>query len=170
MSELAGAGHHGLIGGGASSRYKQLLQDLAAEDEEFKQEAALRKVTEMLLMGTEETLGGFRPDQFVPALHHLLECEHRPQVALLACEALCNMLEAIPSCSDAVAQHCAPALCAKLLNIEYIDLAERALTTIGMWQLFFLALDPDVSLHSRIWLWFAEKDLVLLTLILQCLL
>ena len=51
-------------------------------------------------------------------------------MALLACDALCNMLEAVPQSAASVAQ-CAPALCAKLLSIEYIDLAERALDTIA---------------------------------------
>lgn len=104
-------------GGGGGSRYRQILEDLQADDEEFRQEAALRKLTEMLLMGNEETLSGFRPDTFVPVLHTLLQADHRPQVALLACDALCNMLEAVPQSSVSVAQ-CAPSLCAKLLSIE----------------------------------------------------
>eukprot|EP00038_Savillea_parva_P018698 m.25088 g.25088 ORF g.25088 m.25088 type:complete len:2054 (+) comp4210_c0_seq1:177-6338(+) len=119
-----------LGGFGGGSRYKSLLDDIQAEGDDMRQEAALRKLTEMLLMGNEETLSGFRPNTFVPVLHTLLQADHRPQVALLACDCLCNMLEAVPQSSSAVAQ-CASALCAKLLSIEYIDLAERALDTIS---------------------------------------
>ena len=130
LARLTGASNMLVNELGGGSRYKQLLADLKADEDDFRQEAALRKVTEMLLMGNEETLGGFRPDQFVPALHALLDASYRPQVALQACDALCNMLEAIPTSSAMVAT-CAESLCAKLLSIEYIDLAERALTTIS---------------------------------------
>ena len=130
LARLTGASNLLVNELGGGSRYRQLLADLKADEDEFRQEAALRKVTEMLLMGNEETLGGFRPDQFVPALHTLLDAAYRPQVALQACDALCNMLEAIPNSSAMVAT-CAESLCAKLLSIEYIDLAERALTTIS---------------------------------------
>lgn len=128
-------GHHAASFGefsrfSSGGRYKSLLDDLQCTDDEFRQESGLRKLCETLLMGNEETLGGFRPDQFVPVLHDLLQCDYRPQVALLACDALCNMLEAMPQSSPVVAQ-CASSLCAKLLSIEYIDLAERALTTLS---------------------------------------
>eukprot|EP00054_Salpingoeca_dolichothecata_P027304 m.199673 g.199673 ORF g.199673 m.199673 type:complete len:1952 (-) comp25923_c0_seq1:47-5902(-) len=115
---------------GDSSRYKNLLEGLSATGDDTTQMAALNEVTSMLLMGNEETLSGFRPAQFVPPLHELLNCEHNPQMALLACQALTNMIEAIPASGNTVAV-CIPSLCAKLLLIEYIDLAEQSLTCLG---------------------------------------
>eukprot|EP00050_Salpingoeca_kvevrii_P009459 m.3111 g.3111 ORF g.3111 m.3111 type:complete len:1732 (-) comp2265_c0_seq1:248-5443(-) len=121
----SGAPRFGL--GGMNSKYKRLLDDLQSPDPSAR-DAALGEVTQMLLMGNEETLGGFRVDAFVPALHELLNVENA-QTALMACRALCNMLEAIPQSASSVVA-CAPSLCAKLLCIEYIDLAEQSLTTL----------------------------------------
>jgi hypothetical protein len=80
LARVTGASAGLEFGFGGGSRYRQLLEDLQADGDDSRQEAALRKLTEMLLMGNEETLAGFRPDQFVPALHNLLQSEYRPQV------------------------------------------------------------------------------------------
>jgi hypothetical protein len=58
----------GLLGAGGGGRYRQLLDRLRAHGNDPEQEAALSELTQMLLMGNEETLQGFRPDQFVPVL------------------------------------------------------------------------------------------------------
>ena len=87
LARVTGASAGLEFGFGGGSRYRQLLEDLQADGDDSRQEAALRKLTEMLLMGNEETLAGFRPDQFVPALHNLLQSEYRPQVCahLVSC-------------------------------------------------------------------------------------
>lgn len=120
----------GLFRESGGGKYQRLLSALEDQDNEPAQESALREVTEMLLMGNEETLGGFRIEPFVSAFHALLDAENRPQVSIQACQALCNMLEALPASSGAVAA-CAESLCQKLLSIEYIDLAERAQVTLS---------------------------------------
>ena len=80
----------------------------------------------MLLMGNEETLAGFHVNSFVSALHEILDLEHRPQMSLLACRALTNMVEAIQNSPPSMVP-LLPSLCGKLLTIEYIDLDEQTL-------------------------------------------
>ncbi|KAJ1972593.1 Ubiquitin fusion degradation protein 4 [Dimargaris xerosporica] len=54
-----------------------------------------------------------------------------PNVMLLACRCIDNMIEALPAALPVVVTHDAiPVLCAKLKDIEYVDLAEQALGTL----------------------------------------
>eukprot|EP00048_Salpingoeca_helianthica_P023727 m.26626 g.26626 ORF g.26626 m.26626 type:complete len:1563 (-) comp8951_c0_seq1:277-4965(-) len=126
-----GEGHRGLFpfGGGASGRFAPLLEGLRSGEDPVI-EGALNDLSQTLLMASEDSLAGFRPDQFIPILHEQLNVEHNPQLAILACRCLTNMLDAVPTSSAAVAT-CIPTLCSKLLCIEYIDLAEQCLTTIA---------------------------------------
>ena len=64
-------------------------------------------------------------------LIELLQAEHNPELMLLACRCLSNLVEALPQAGVIIIDNgAAPILTAKLLNIEYIDLAEQALTTM----------------------------------------
>lgn len=96
----------------------------------------------------QESLQGFPVDQFVPALVNLLNAEHNPgapaqpaphaphlmataEMMLLACRSLTHLIDILPAaCAPVVHNQAVPALCAKLLNIEYIDLAEQAMSAL----------------------------------------
>ncbi|EJU03433.1 hypothetical protein DACRYDRAFT_77036 [Dacryopinax primogenitus] len=53
------------------------------------------------------------------------------EAQVLACRCLANLLEALPGCAHTVVYHGAvPVLTSKLVQIEYIDLAEQTLTTL----------------------------------------
>ena len=66
-----------------------------------------------------------------PQLIEMLQMEYNPEMMLLACRCLCNMIEALPGSAAVVIENgAAPILTAKMLNIEYIDLAEQALTAL----------------------------------------
>ena len=59
---------------------------------------------------------------------HLLNTEHNPDVMLLAARAITFLADVLPSsCSSIVRHGAVPAFCARLLTIEYIDLAEQSL-------------------------------------------
>ena len=59
---------------------------------------------------------------------HLLNSEHNPDIMLLAARALTFLADVLPSSCAAIVRHDAvPAFCARLLTIEYIDLAEQSL-------------------------------------------
>lgn len=84
-------------------------------------------------MATEETLAmsGFSVEQFAPVLVGLLDMEHNGNMMLLAARAIFYLLDVLPSSCVTVVRHGAvSALCAKLLSIEYMDLAEQALSAL----------------------------------------
>lgn len=54
------------------------------------------------------------------------------EAQLLACRCLANLMEALPGSSIRVAQNGAiPILCSKLRDVQYVDLAEEAVSTLG---------------------------------------
>ena len=58
----------------------------------------------------------------------MLNKEHSPDIMLLAARSLTFMADAMPtSCSAIVRSGAVQAFCARLLTIEYIDLAEQSL-------------------------------------------
>lgn len=80
----------------------------------------------MLSIGTEESLGAFSVDSFVPVLVGLLNHESNADIMLLAARALTHLCDVLPSsCSAVVHYGAVPCFCARLLTIEYMDLAEQ---------------------------------------------
>lgn len=58
----------------------------------------------------------------------LLNAEHNPDIMLMAARALTFLADVLPQSCSAIVRHGAvPAFCARLLTIEYIDLAEQSL-------------------------------------------
>ena len=67
-----------------------------------------------------------------PSQVQLLNMEHNPDIMLLAARAMTFMADALPaSCSIIVRHGAVPIFCARLLTIEYIDLAEQSLQVRG---------------------------------------
>ncbi|KAK4634501.1 putative ubiquitin fusion degradation protein [Fulvia fulva] len=140
------AGHHGLssslralsgIVSGTNSRLRGLLERLRAKDDPSMQLIALQDLSELLLVSNEDNLAGhFAPDQYVKELVTLMQPndftgEENPEVMLLACRCIANMMEALPAATASVVYgRAVPILCQKLLEIHYIDLAEQALSTL----------------------------------------
>lgn len=147
LSRLAGAsGLSGLSGqlramssmlSGTGSRLRGILEQLRAKEDPSVQLIALQDLSELLLVSNEDNLAGhFAPDQFVKELVTLMQPneftgEENPEVMLLACRCIANLIEALPAATASVVYGGAvPILCQKLLEIHYIDLAEQALTTL----------------------------------------
>ena len=58
----------------------------------------------------------------------LLNAEHNSQLMLLGARNLTLLADVLPTiCSSIVRNGAVPALCARLMTIEYIDLAEQSL-------------------------------------------
>lgn len=109
-----------------SGRLKKILSGLRADGEEGRQVEALTQLCEMLSIGTEESLGSFSVDSFVPVLVGLLNHESNPDIMLLAARALTHLCDVLPSsCSAVVHYGAVSSFCARLLTIEYMDLAEQ---------------------------------------------
>lgn len=127
MSQL----FHRTIGSGASSKAQQLLQGLQATGDESQQLQAAIEMCQLLVMGNEETLGGFPVKNVVPALITLLQMEHNFEIMNHASRALTYMMEALPR-SSAVVVDAIPVFLEKLQVIQCIDVAEQALTALEM--------------------------------------
>ncbi|KAE9616464.1 putative aminoacyltransferase, E1 ubiquitin-activating enzyme [Lupinus albus] len=114
-----------------SGRLKKILAGLRADGEEGRQVEALTQLCEMLSIGTEESLSTFSVDSFVPVLVGLLNHESNPDIMLLAARALTHLCDVLPSSCAAVVHYGAVSIfCARLLTIEYMDLAEQSLQAL----------------------------------------
>ncbi|KAK4764814.1 hypothetical protein SAY86_025904 [Trapa natans] len=114
-----------------SGRLKKILSGLRADGEEGKQIEALTQLCEILSIGTEDSLSTFSVDSFVPVLVGLLNHESNPDIMLLAARALTHLCDVLPSSCAAVVHYGAVScFCARLLTIEYMDLAEQSLQAL----------------------------------------
>lgn len=119
---------------GVSTRLRDILNNLRQKDDPSVQLIALQELSEILLVSTEDNLSGhFSPDQFVKELVTLMQPsqlgEENPEMMLLACRCIANLMEALPaSTANVVYGGAVPVLCQKLLEIQFIDLAEQALS------------------------------------------
>ncbi|KAI1337000.1 E3 ubiquitin-protein ligase UPL3 [Xylariaceae sp. FL0016] len=122
---------------GVSTRLRDLLNNLRQKGDPSVQLIALQELSDLLLMSNEDNLSGhFSPDAFVKELVALMQPneftgEESPEIMLLACRSLANLIEALPaSAANVVYGGAVPVLCQKLLEISFIDLAEQALSTL----------------------------------------
>lgn len=131
LSAAAAAASSSSASGQLSGRLKNILAGLRADGEDGRQVEALTQLCEMLSIGTEESLGAFSVDSFVPVLVGLLNHESNPDIMLLAARALTHLCDVLPSsCSAVVHYGAVPCFCARLLTIEYMDLAEQSLQAL----------------------------------------
>ncbi|KNA15559.1 hypothetical protein SOVF_097120 [Spinacia oleracea] len=114
-----------------SGRLKKILSGLRADGEDGKQVEALTQLCELLSIGTEDSLSTFSVDSFVPVLVGLLNYESNPDIMLLAARAITHLVDVLPSSCAAVVHYGAVnCFCARLLTIEYMDLAEQSLQAL----------------------------------------
>jgi E3 ubiquitin-protein ligase TRIP12 len=150
MQELFG----GLMPSGGN-RFRTILANLKSSDDPTMQLIALQELAEILSVSSEDTLAGsFSNESFVKELVRIMKGPEdlvteggdmdqdmmlalamsegfgggNPEVMLLACRCICNLLDAMPTAVTSVVFHGAiRVLCQKLKSIQYIDLAEQAL-------------------------------------------
>ncbi|EFX05900.1 ubiquitin-protein ligase [Grosmannia clavigera kw1407] len=122
---------------GIGGRLREILNSLRQKDDPSVQLIALQDLSEILLVSNEDNLSGsFSPDAYVRELVSLMQPneitgEENPEVMLLACRCLANLMEALPaSVANVVYGGAVSILCQKLLEISFIDLAEQALSTL----------------------------------------
>lgn len=128
---------------GVSHRFRDLLEKLRQNDDHDAQMYALTELSEILLISTEDNLSGhFSPDQFIKELVSLLKGDTgtgAPEMMLLACRGIANMMEALPpSTANVVYGGAVTELVKKLRTPEYIDLAEQALSVGTLTSHMFL--------------------------------
>ena len=122
---------------GTNSRLRNILEQLRTKEDPSIQLIALQELSELLLVSNEDNLAGhFSPEQYVKELVALMQPneitgEENPEMMLMACRCIANMMEALPAATASVVYGGAvPILCQKLLEIHFIDLAEQALSTL----------------------------------------
>ncbi|KKY13545.1 putative thyroid hormone receptor interactor 12 [Diplodia seriata] len=136
---------------GMSSRLRNILENLRQKDDPSVQLIALQDLSEILLVSTEDNLAGhFPPDQYVKELVSLMQPndfgEENPEIMLLACRCIANLMEALPAATaNVVYGGAVPILCQKLLEIHFIDLAEQALSNIHTLFLRVLSITARAS-------------------------
>lgn len=120
---------------GMSSRLRDILNNLKQRDDTTTQLVALEELSNLLLVSNEDNLSGqFSPDPYVKELIVLMQPneitgEENPEMMLLACRCIANLMEALRgSVANVVYGGAVPILCQKLLEIHYIDVAEQALS------------------------------------------
>ncbi|KAI9046191.1 HECT-type E3 ubiquitin transferase UFD4 [Aspergillus affinis] len=122
---------------GMSSRLREILTNLRMKEDPSIQLIALQELSDLLLVSNEDNLSGqFSPDPYVKELVSLMQPsefgEENPEIMLLACRCLANLMEALRgSVANVVYGGAVPILCQKLLDIQFIDLAEQALSTLA---------------------------------------
>ncbi|KAI7902188.1 uncharacterized protein BX663DRAFT_552610 [Cokeromyces recurvatus] len=138
------------------TRFKTILNNLKDNDDPTMQLIALQELAEILSVSSEDNLAGyFSSDSFSRELVRIMKGQDdllyedksnmdedmmlalamsegfsggNPEVMLLACRCISNLLEAMPTAVTSVVSHGAiHVLCQKLKSIQYIDLAEQAL-------------------------------------------
>eukprot|EP00891_Asterochloris_glomerata_P005589 jgi/Astpho2/5589/e_gw1.00079.2.1_t len=115
----------------SSSKLKSIMATLKAPEDDMAQLETLGRLCEMLSISSEEQLSVLPVDQLVPVLVSLLNAEHSPDLMLLAARAITFLADVMPSACSAIVRHGAvPAFCARLMTIEYIDLAEQSLQAL----------------------------------------
>eukprot|EP00298_Acanthocystis_sp_HF-20_P015602 c21193_g2_i2.p1 GENE.c21193_g2_i2~~c21193_g2_i2.p1 ORF type:complete len:353 (-),score=93.63 c21193_g2_i2:240-1298(-) len=114
----------------STSRFKDLVDGVKSGDP-VQMIASLTELCDLLSVGTEDSINGGSVELIVPALVEVIAGEHDPETDLLATRALSNIMEVIPqSCGVAIDCGVGPHLCAKLLSIEFVDLAEESLRVL----------------------------------------
>ncbi|PHT41948.1 hypothetical protein CQW23_20802 [Capsicum baccatum] len=90
------------------------------------------QLCEMLSIGTEDSLSTFSMYSFVPVLLGLLNHKNNPEIMLLAARALTHLVDVLPSSCVAILHYgVVSCFVARLITIEYMDLAEQALKKIS---------------------------------------
>lgn len=148
-----------------SGRLRSILTSLK-NDEPTMQLVALQELAEILSVSSEDNLAGyFASDSFVKELVRIMKGPDdlgagkmdmsddmmlalamseglgggNPELTLLACRCISNLLDAMPTAVTSLVYHGAiGVLCQKLKSIEYIDLAEQALNVSIVTAIFML--------------------------------
>uniref|UniRef100_A0A671LMX5 E3 ubiquitin-protein ligase n=2 Tax=Sinocyclocheilus anshuiensis TaxID=1608454 RepID=A0A671LMX5_9TELE len=128
MSQL----FHRTIGSGASSKAQQLLQGLQATGDESQQLQAAIEMCQLLVMACSLVFLFLPSYPILFCLQiTLLQIEHNFDIMNHASRALTYMMEALPR-SSAVVVDAIPVFLEKLQVIQFIDVAEQALTALEM--------------------------------------
>lgn len=116
---------------GDQSKFNKVLSHLNEDLDESGQLSALTELCELLSFCSDSSLSGLIADSFSPVLVKLARHESNPDIMLLAIRAITYFCDVHPRSSSFLVRHDAvPALCQRLMAIEYLDVAEQCLQAL----------------------------------------
>lgn len=116
---------------GDQSKFSKTLSNLTEDQGESEQLATLTELCELLSFCTDSSLSGQMADSFSPVLVRLARHESNPDIMLLAIRAITYFCDVHPRASGYLVRHdVVPALCQRLMAIEYLDVAEQCLQAL----------------------------------------
>lgn len=117
---------------GDHGKFKRILKSLSEETDQSGQLAVLTELCEVLSFCTEDSLSGMTSDSLSPLLVNLARHESNPDIMLLAIRAITYLCDVYPRSTAFLVRHDAvPALCHRLMAIEYLDVAEQVMLPYG---------------------------------------
>ncbi|KAK1562419.1 hypothetical protein Q3G72_011634 [Acer saccharum] len=116
---------------GDHGKLRSILVSLNDEGDPSRQLVALTELCEVLSFGTEDSLSSMMVDSLSPVLVKLARYENNPDIMLLAIRGITYLCDVFPRSSGLLVRHDAiPALCQRLMAIEYLDVAEQCLQAL----------------------------------------
>ncbi|WJZ93270.1 hypothetical protein VitviT2T_012223 [Vitis vinifera] len=118
---------------GDQAKFKKILVTLTEADEVDVSGvlAALTELCEVLSFCTESSLSSLTVDSLAPVLVKHAKHESNPDIMLLAIRAITYLCDVFPRSSGLLSRHgVVPALCERLMAIEYLDVAEQCLQAL----------------------------------------
>ncbi|ANM70342.1 ubiquitin-protein ligase 4 [Arabidopsis thaliana] len=116
---------------GDHGKLKSLLLNLTGETDPSGQLSRLTELCEVLSFSTEESLSSVMANMLSPVLVKLAKHENNADIMLLAIRAITYLCDVYPPSVEFLVRHdTIPALCQRLLTIEYLDVAEQCLQAL----------------------------------------
>ncbi|KAJ8532872.1 hypothetical protein K7X08_015761 [Anisodus acutangulus] len=116
---------------GNQGKFKGVLSSLSKESDESVLLIALTELCELLSFSPDSSMSNLMADSYSPFLVRLARHESNPDIMLLAIRAMTYLCEVHPRSSAYLVNHDAvPALCQRLMAIEYLDVAEQCLQAL----------------------------------------
>ncbi|XP_027363049.1 E3 ubiquitin-protein ligase UPL4 [Abrus precatorius] len=112
-------------------KFKNIISSLSGETEPSGQLAILTELCEVLSFCTEGSLSSMTSDLLSPLLVKLAKHESNPDIMLFSIRAITYICDLYPRSAGFLVRHDAvPALCQRLLAIQYQDVAEQCLQAL----------------------------------------
>eukprot|EP00761_Pharyngomonas_kirbyi_P012192 gb/GECH01012219.1/.p1 GENE.gb/GECH01012219.1/~~gb/GECH01012219.1/.p1 ORF type:complete len:1516 (+),score=395.49 gb/GECH01012219.1/:1-4548(+) len=118
----------------SSSRAEEILNGIKNDSDEGEQLQCIMELCSFLALATEDSIRVFSSSfqNLVDGLVHLLrDKEHNPEMMLLSARSLTHLLDVLPQITGrAVEAGVVGVLCEKLLNMQFLDLAEQSIKAL----------------------------------------
>ncbi|XP_052173032.1 E3 ubiquitin-protein ligase UPL4 isoform X2 [Diospyros lotus] len=112
-------------------KFNQVLTSLGQVVDESETLATLTELCELLSFCADGALSSLMADSLSPILVKLARHESNPDIMLLAIRAITYLCDVHPRSSGFLVRHDAvPALCQRLIAVEYLDVAEQCLQAL----------------------------------------